>query len=285
VGGSAPLVRRCYRVHNNPVRLLERIQRARGAALACTLSLLWWPAPARAGEGATVAAETAVVYARQRVSKDEVVKSLKRGDPVVIDLALTSEEGDWCEVSAPDGARLGYIPCDQLHREPAPQSSSVLAGSSLQAAADSAGYAARLRALREPSGASPAEEYRYALHYWATLFDFSPAQREAATALADRLGVTACGQRYEALERAYPDVFEAMRAVRSPDRARLKREIEEYNTFAYPCRVKMLSLLDRFPGLLTPEQRQSKAQLATRLRDQLATERRSNENPPLIRKP
>ena len=78
-------------------------------------SLLCWPL---AVSGATVKVESAPVYSERRASA-EVVRSLQKGDTVVVELSLAGEDGEWCSVREPDQkTTLGYMRCENLEREP-----------------------------------------------------------------------------------------------------------------------------------------------------------------------
>ena len=81
--------------------------------LAC--GALPWPARAatRAGK-ATVKAATLPVYSEMDPTSD-VVRTLKKGDALVVNLEIANATGDWCSVSLPGAsATLGYVACGAL---------------------------------------------------------------------------------------------------------------------------------------------------------------------------
>ena len=70
---------------------------------------------------ATVKRDGVLVYAGMSPGS-KVVKSLKQGDQVTIDLAITGAEGAWCSISeVGQTIGLGYVRCEDLDREPPPR--------------------------------------------------------------------------------------------------------------------------------------------------------------------
>jgi predicted negative regulator of RcsB-dependent stress response len=67
----------------------------------------------RAGK-ATVKAATLPVYSEMDPTSD-VVRTLKKGDALVVNLEIANATGDWCSVSLPGAsATLGYVSCGAL---------------------------------------------------------------------------------------------------------------------------------------------------------------------------
>ena len=67
-------------------------------------------------ERATVSADTAAVYSHPRVS-EEVLASLARGVPVLVDFTSMSSSGQWCSIREPEKKIKGYMRCIDLDRE------------------------------------------------------------------------------------------------------------------------------------------------------------------------
>lgn len=69
-----------------------------------------------AAPNAIVKANSLAVYSEMRPS-GAVVKSLKKGDEVVLDLEIRGTTESWCSVRLPgQGSRLGYVQCEGLER-------------------------------------------------------------------------------------------------------------------------------------------------------------------------
>jgi tetratricopeptide (TPR) repeat protein len=75
------------------------------------------PGPARAATRAgkaTVKAASLPVYSEMDSASD-VVRTLKKGDALVVNLEIANATGDWCSVSLPGAsATLGYVACGAL---------------------------------------------------------------------------------------------------------------------------------------------------------------------------
>jgi hypothetical protein len=237
---------------------------------------------AAAGQLATVNEETAPVYSRQQLSEEKVVKSLKRGDVVSIEFSIAGEGGEWCAVSERDGrTRLGYMLCRHLRRDPV-RAERVIPVSP-QAAPSNAPNAPAVSGQRSPAkldlAALIVEDYMRPIRGWATTFHFTAEQQAEVDDLANRTGVTECRRKYEAHARTYERELAMGMAPYLPkqitpaEQQQIRGMVQDLNRFLYPCQVKMLELLERFPGLMTPEQ-QSNAQAMAIFRKQLADQRR-----------
>jgi hypothetical protein len=66
---------------------------------------------------ATVKGESAPVYSHLRISKDEIIKSLKRGDEVFVEFTSSSSEGEWCNIAKTSVTVAGYMLCADLKLE------------------------------------------------------------------------------------------------------------------------------------------------------------------------
>ncbi|HEV2388708.1 MAG TPA: redoxin domain-containing protein [Candidatus Acidoferrales bacterium] len=79
---------------------------------------------------ATVKADTLDVHEDASI-ESEVVKTLKKGDRVVVGIQIQNSESIWCQVRpAPAGEWLGYVTCRQLDQPPPPRSNPAAAGES-----------------------------------------------------------------------------------------------------------------------------------------------------------
>ncbi len=96
-------------------------------ACACAaLGALGWPvAEGEAASQATVKGDPVAVYA-QMSTTSKVLKSLRRGDKVTVDLAITGPHGSWCSISVGGQAiRSGFVLCEFLEEEQPPRSQEV----------------------------------------------------------------------------------------------------------------------------------------------------------------
>ena len=247
---------------------------------------------AAAEQLATVNEETAPVYSHQQRSEDEIVKSLKRGDVVSIEFSIAGEGGEWCAVSEPDGrTRLGYMLCRHLRRDPVREERVIPV--SPQAAPTNAPNAPAVSGQGSPArldlAAEIVEDYMRPIRSWATTFHFTAEQQAKVDDLANRTGVTDCRRRVEAHARTYERELAMGLAPYLPrqstpaEQQRVRSMVQDLNRFLYPCQVKMLELLERFPGLMTPEQ-QSNAQVLAIFRKQLADQRRGLTSPDMSHK-
>jgi tetratricopeptide (TPR) repeat protein len=67
---------------------------------------------------ATVNADALAVHAETNESSG-VVRSLKKGDAILLGIEVQTSSGTWCSIRLPDHTeRLGYVPCDGLERKP-----------------------------------------------------------------------------------------------------------------------------------------------------------------------
>jgi hypothetical protein len=73
---------------------------------------------------ATVKSESLPVYSRMNATSD-VVKTLKKGDAVVIEMSILGESNiEWCSIQEPtQKTSLGFVRCEFLARPPAPMAS------------------------------------------------------------------------------------------------------------------------------------------------------------------
>ncbi len=78
----------------------------------CSSMLILAAVSLSAQDRASVKADSAPVYSGMSGSTS-VVKTLKKGEAVVIDLSLAGEDGSWCNVSQ-NGAAAGWMRCDAL---------------------------------------------------------------------------------------------------------------------------------------------------------------------------
>lgn len=258
---------------------------------ACLWFVLLALTAAAADRLATVIAESAPVYSNPRRSEDEIVKSLKRGDRVSVQLSLTTEDGEWCAVSEPDQrTRLGFLPCRYLRRETAPKEE-FIALPPQTATPDNTKTPAvpeRVPPVPRDPATRAGEDYMRPIRYWETSFRFTAEQQAAVNSLAGSTGVTNCRRQYEAHYRAYaPELALAQLPIepRNPTPAyqqRVESMVRDLNRFLYPCQMKILELLERFPALMTPEQR-SNSELLASFQKQLADQRRVLTSPDMYR--
>ncbi len=112
-----------------------------------------FPGPARAttpAGKATVKAATLSVYSDMDPTSD-VVRTLKKGDALTVNLEIANSTGDWCSVSLPgQGATLGYVACGDLqvampHVNVAPSLPEPVESSADAGSPASGGQAARRR--------------------------------------------------------------------------------------------------------------------------------------------
>jgi hypothetical protein len=181
------------------------------------LFLLAWfalPRPAAAGDGqVTIKAGSAEVYS-QMSRTSPVVKTLKRGDAVAIELSLAGADETWCSIAESGAGRtLGYVPCSQLEI-PQPASAGwekaqeptgpALARPPVKPADPLAGIFELCPALKNPTPKRFADFLQGAA--CASMLQggrptlYTPAQLSRMQAIADRTGAQAC---YEHLIAAY----------------------------------------------------------------------------------
>jgi len=117
-------------------------------------------AAAEQGGNGTVKADSLQIYARMSAESEEA-GTLARGVVVRVDWSATNDEGAWCSVSSLDpAAKLGFVRCDGLERQPAP----------------GLGTSAKLPEIQQPdSGSKPLTQQRraWALAASALLTEFN----------------------------------------------------------------------------------------------------------------
>lgn len=228
-------------------------------------------------ERATVNEDSAPVYSHQRSNQNELVRSLKRGDAVLIDFSIASEGGAWCAVSGPDGRiSLGYMLCGHLKRETADEKRHNWRAprpESIQKPAASPKPPRAPLSMVEEVG----DDYYRPARNWAGAFRFSAEQQRAAEGLAGKLGVSACRQQFETHYRTY----EAVYTSKDPARERVQTMVQDLNRFLHPCLLKMVELLEQYPGLMTPEQKSNK-QLFANFQKQVFDMRRGLTSPDML---
>ena len=258
-------------------------------------SFLSWPLALSGAGNATVKLDSAAVYTRRSASS-EVVKSLEKGDTVVVGMALSGEDGEWCSVREPDQkTSLGYMRCEHLEREQRPQPVIIAPEPAAPPAAPQT--PAALTPVR-PTPRDPAtkagEDYMRSVQLWTgwpgppsragNLFNLTAEQQVQVENLAYRMGVTGCRQRIEAFHRTYAhELFRPSLNPTPAEKQRLEQMKEEINRFAYPCMMKMQELMERLPSLMTPEQQQANAQPLVSFKKDLASSRKVLTSPDMYR--
>ncbi len=99
------------------------------------------------------------------------------------------------------------------------------------------------------------------------MLGFTPEQIIQAEALAGQLGVLRCRRQIENFHRKYAD--EMLGRARPTDAGK-----REFNSFAFPCMLKLDDYLGRLPGLLNAGQQQVQAVQIQQLRKDLAARKK-----------
>ncbi|HYM09879.1 MAG TPA: hypothetical protein VEU62_04060 [Bryobacterales bacterium] len=256
---------------------------------ALVLALVLLPLGARAaGNGATVKAESAPVYA-DRSPGAALVKTLQKGDAVEVGVAFAGADGEWCTVrEVGQKPILGYVRCEQLEREQKPQPLLIAPEAPQPAAPGSRAMPA------PPDPAAMPGHFLHELWLWTgwpgraggsrrvfnNLFGFTPQQQAQVESLSSQMGVTGCTERMEAFNRDYGRELTHPSLNPTPlEKQRLEEMRRDFNRFAYPCMMKMQELMEQLPRLMTPEQQQTNDMVLNQYRKDLAERRRVLTSP------
>jgi hypothetical protein len=134
-------------------------------------------------ERAKVTSPSLQIYS-QPSFQSQPVAQLKAGDTVRIVLQVSSPEGSWCNIHAAAGS--GYVKCSELSRQP---------------------QGGRKPASPPPPRSLFSEDCGNGYgNTWQERYNLTSAQLAAGRALADRLGVTRCGERAAQFQQAFHSV-------------------------------------------------------------------------------
>jgi hypothetical protein len=231
-----------------------------------------WTAMAGPDGRAVVKSDSSPVYSKMSTAS-EVVKTLKRGDAVVVEISISGYDGEWCRIREESRTTgLGYIRCGLLDREQ-PINPAIVIPQSPQQAAPAA-----------PSTAGGDESIvvsTYMRNAWnfAEVLDFSVNQRERLPELAERTGVNQCIQEMEAAYRRHglPTTKGAADKLTEDDIKRLQPNQIAMAREVMPshrrCNLSELRLSEQVLDLATPEQRERHAYEIKKFRDVLTIKR------------
>ncbi len=221
---------------------------------------------------ATVKSELLSVYS-ERNETGIPVKSLRRGDPVLIEIMFAGEDGQWCGIRQPDqAARLGYVRCESLQRATA-------AVAAVQAQPGDPRPASLIPPA--PGRDERIVEASYMRNAWnfATLLRFTPEQWEQLPVLARQTGVAECIDQMEAAYRSYglPTTKTAADRVAAGNRERMRLShiamMRAWAASRRVCSLRELDLSEKTLDLATPEQQQIYGAELKALRNIVATRR------------
>jgi len=224
----------------------------------------------RAGR-AIVNKGSSLVYSEMSTER-KVVKTLKRGDAVVIDMSISGADGEWCRIREENQKiSLGWVRCKLLDREQETKLSGVISQTPEVAAP----------ALRSTGGGDERlAESNYMRNAWniANLLEFNADQWERLPELAERTGVSRCIAEMEAAYVRYglpttkPEVdkvpMDDLKKFVPP--AAMTRELMPSRR---RCDLSELNLSEQVLDLATPEQREKYAVQVKAFRNILATKR------------
>ncbi len=186
----------------------------------------------------TVNSESLKVFSRMDSASD-VVKTLKKGDAVVIEMSIQGEDGaEWCSIREPEQKnRLGYVRCQFLNRPPQPKSSPVASSASASlpatpAPSDDALDLSRLTTLGQ-------QRYLGWAMVIAKDFDFSAQQKACVLPLARQTGILNCVE----------DTDRHVRQGQMPPDLLTNR-----NSPVTQCDWSFQAFLEQIFALVTPEQ-------------------------------
>jgi hypothetical protein len=221
---------------------------------------------------AVVKNDSAPVYSKMSTAS-EVVRTLKRGDAVVVEMSISGGDGEWCRIREESRTTsLGYIRCGLLEREQPTKPVTVIPQSPQRAAP----------AVPSTEGGDESiVESTYMRNAWnfASVLEFSEDQRERLPELAERTGVNRCIQEMEAAYRRHglPTTKAAADQLTEDDRKRLQpNEIamaREVMPSHRRCNLSELNLSEQVLDLATPEQRERYAFQIKTLRNILTAKR------------
>jgi len=145
---------------------------------------------------ATVKSESLAVYS-QRDTRSTVVKTLKRGDAVEIEMSITGEGNvQWCSIhERGQKATLGHVPCESLERPPVAKQTASAAQTQMKSAAQPAARASGgLPEVWDPAHPRSSGEARWMGYpgILATTFGFSSEQKARVWQFARQSGMVPC---------------------------------------------------------------------------------------------
>lgn len=209
----------------------------------------------QAARWSTVKSESLTVYSGMSFTS-AIVKSLKRGDRVSVELDLTSGSEHWCQVrEAGEIKPAGFVPCEDLDRPPAPPPRwrtelPVAPGAGPEQKDDSQEKSRPARTI------STREFHRLLLNqfnpeFWQDRLDFTPSQREDARSLAASTGTEYCVGKIAKVFRVY-QIFDLMSLAFAGGGSR-EFGVEVEGNVAQ-CLPSFKKFWKQFPSLMTREQ-------------------------------
>jgi len=220
---------------------------------------------------AVVKNDSSLVYSKMSTAS-EVVKTLKRGDVVVVEMSISGSDGEWCRIrEESQSTSLGFIRCGLLDREQPTKPEIAIHQSS------------QLVAPTVPStdvGESLVKS-TYMRNAWnfANILEFSEDQREQLPELAERTGVNRCIQEMEAAYRRHglpmtqaevDNLSEGDLKKLQPNQIAMARELMPSHR---RCDLSELNLSEQVLDLATPEQRERYAFQIKKFREVLTVKR------------
>lgn len=231
-----------------------------------------WTAMAGSVGRAVVKNDSSSVYSKMSTAS-EVVRTLKRGDVVVVEMSISGSDGEWCRIREEGRTTsLGYIRCGLLDREQ-PTKPAIAVPQSPQWAAPTV--------PSTQGGDVSLVKSTYMRNAWnfANLLEFSVDQRERLPELAERTGVSRCIQEMEAAYRRHglpmtqPEVDnlteDDLKRIQ-PNQIAMARELMPSHR---RCNLSELNLSEQVLDLATPEQRERYAFQIKKFREVLTVKR------------
>lgn len=215
---------------------------------------------------ATVKSESLPVYSKMDATSD-VVKTLKKGDAVVIEMSILGEgNAEWCSIQEPTQKRsLGYVRCEFLARPPASKPVAPPAQAApVQSAVLATDQQAASRGFWEPGHKETLGEYRY-LGYariLSTNFGFSQNQKDQSLQIADRIGLLVCIEDTDSYAR---------KGLTPPDLLRTPR------SRTTQCDWNFQTFIEQVFALVTPEQQAAHRVAYAQFSEDVASHRRALE--------
>lgn len=204
-------------------------------------------------ERATVKAETSAVYSEMS-AKSDVVKTLKKGNVVQIEMEMLGSEGVWCRIiekGQPES--LGFVLCESLDR---PEQKLELVGSSIietEVPSEQAPHPEKKPTTPDELQFTRYMPGKYMPFLWARGLGFSPDQLNQLVAFLEKSGVFECYRMSVELMMGAglpipvldPDVHIGTMACS-----------REYLIDTSLCRKRIKKFWRKFPDIMTPQQRE-----------------------------
>jgi hypothetical protein len=197
-------------------------------------------------DGSRVTAAEAEVFETPSAAS-QVLRTLTKGEVVVVDFRVDGEQGKWCALRSPAaGQRGGYVPCSRLE-DPGVESAFANYRPSVPEPSVKRASAPAVRRTEPP----PAPEA------WSSALGMAGNQRQRAVSLLQTTGVAGCRNTVSQQLRSIGvwDTQSLTAWMKRPNDNIKSIQAAQVGEALAPCVPRYRAFWSEFDGLLTAEQR------------------------------